>query len=57
LDFADITRDWDQGWRRLVANVPADEDLRIGYTTAASFLDPILNNETTSGRWHPDVGE
>lgn len=34
--------DWGQGWRRLVANVPADEDVSIGHATAASFLDPIL---------------
>ena len=33
--------DWGPGWRRLVVNVPADEDVRIGHATAASFLDPI----------------
>lgn len=49
--------DWDQGWRRLVANVPADEDFRIGHATAATFLDPILKNELTSGTWDPGVGE
>jgi predicted nucleotidyltransferase component of viral defense system len=49
--------DWDQGWRKLVTNVPADEDLRISHTTAASFLDPILNHELVSGKWSPEIGE
>jgi predicted nucleotidyltransferase component of viral defense system len=49
--------DWGPGWRRLVANVPADEDVGIGYATAASLLDPILKNELTSGTWDPGVGE
>ena len=49
--------DWDQGWRKLVANVPADEDLRIGHATAASILNPILNHELTSGTWDPRVGK
>jgi predicted nucleotidyltransferase component of viral defense system len=49
--------DWDQGWRKLVANVPAEEDLRDGHATAASFLDPILNHELTSGTWDPEIGE
>jgi hypothetical protein len=38
-------------------NVPADEDVDIGYATAASPLDPILENELTSGTWDPGVGE
>lgn len=37
-------------------NVPADEDVGIGHATAASFLDPILENELTSGTWDPGVG-
>lgn len=49
--------DWDQGWRKLVANVPADEDLRVGHATAASFLDPILNHELASGTWYPEIGK
>jgi Nucleotidyl transferase AbiEii toxin, Type IV TA system len=49
--------DWEQGWRKLVANVPAEEDLRDGHATAASFLDPILNHELTSGTWDPDIGK
>ncbi len=49
--------DWGPGWRRLVTNVPADEDFRIGHATAATFLDPILKNELTSGTWDPGVGE
>jgi predicted nucleotidyltransferase component of viral defense system len=49
--------DWDPGWRRLVANVPADEDVRIGHATAVSFLDPILKNELTPGTWDPGVGK
>jgi predicted nucleotidyltransferase component of viral defense system len=49
--------DWEQGWRKLVANVPAEEDLRVGHATAASFLNPILNHELTSGTWDPDIGE
>jgi predicted nucleotidyltransferase component of viral defense system len=49
--------DWGPGWRRLVANVPADEDVRIGHATAASFLDPILEHELISGTWDPGVGE
>jgi predicted nucleotidyltransferase component of viral defense system len=49
--------DWGPGWRRLVANVPADEDVGVGHATAASLLDPILENELTSGTWDPGVGE
>jgi hypothetical protein len=49
--------DWEQGWRTLVVNVPADEDLHIGYATATALLDPILNNKIPSGRWHPDISE
>jgi hypothetical protein len=49
--------DWDQGWRKLVANVPAEEDLRDGHTTAASLLDPILNHEPPSGTWNPEIDE
>ena len=49
--------DWGPGWRRLVVNVPADEDVRIGQATAASFLDPILEHELISGTWDPGVGE
>jgi len=49
--------DWEQGWRKLVANVPAEEDLRDGHATAASLLDPILNHELTSGKWNSGIGE
>jgi hypothetical protein len=49
--------DWDQGWRKLVTSVPADEDLRVGHATAASFLGPILNHELTSGTWNPEISE
>ncbi|MGA9874601.1 MAG: nucleotidyl transferase AbiEii/AbiGii toxin family protein [Solirubrobacteraceae bacterium] len=49
--------DWSPGWRKLVANVPADADIRIGYATAAAFLDPIFEDELISGRWDPDLGE
>ncbi len=49
--------DWGPGWRRLVANVPADQDVGIGYATASSLLDPILKNELASGTWDPGVGE
>lgn len=49
--------DWGPGWRGLVANVPAEEDVLIGHATAASFLDSILTWETTSGKWHPEIGE
>jgi hypothetical protein len=38
-------------------NVPADEDVSIGYATAASLLDPILENELTFGTWDSGVGE
>ncbi len=48
--------DWDPGWRRLVVNLPAEEDLRAGHATAASFLNPILTHEQTSGTWGPDIG-
>jgi predicted nucleotidyltransferase component of viral defense system len=44
--------DWDTGWRRLSANVPADEDLHVGHATAAAFLDPVLAG-TATGRWNP----
>jgi predicted nucleotidyltransferase component of viral defense system len=50
-------RDWGLGWRRLVANVPDDEDVGVGHATAASFLDPILKNKLTPGTWDPGVGE
>jgi len=49
--------DWNQGWRRLVAHISADEDLDSGYATAASLLDPILQHTLTSGTWHPDDSE
>jgi predicted nucleotidyltransferase component of viral defense system len=49
--------DWGPGWGRLVVNVPADEDVGIGYANAASFLDPILKNELASGMWDPGVGK
>ncbi len=49
--------DWGPGWRRLVMNLPADEDVSIGHATAASFLDPILESELTSGTWDPRVGK
>lgn len=62
LDAAAVTLDgplgdWGPGWRRLVANVPAEEDVGIGYATAASLLDSILKNELASGTWDPRVGE
>jgi predicted nucleotidyltransferase component of viral defense system len=49
--------DWEQGWHKLVADVPADEDLRGGHATAASFLNPVLNHELASGKWNPEIGE
>jgi predicted nucleotidyltransferase component of viral defense system len=49
--------DWGPGWRRLVANVPANEDVRIGHATAALLLDPILEHELISGTWDSGVGE
>jgi predicted nucleotidyltransferase component of viral defense system len=49
--------DWEPGWRKLAATVPADKDVRHGHATAASLLDPILNHELTSGTWNPDIGE
>jgi predicted nucleotidyltransferase component of viral defense system len=49
--------DWNPGWRRLVANVSAEEDVSAGHATAASLLDPVLKHELTSGTWHPDIGE
>jgi len=49
--------DWGPGWRRLVVNVPADEDVGIGYANAASFLDPILERGLTSGTWDPGASE
>jgi predicted nucleotidyltransferase component of viral defense system len=47
--------DWDQSWRKLAAHLPADEDIRVGLTTVASLLDPILGDKA-SGRWDPDTG-
>ncbi len=49
--------DWEPGWRKLAASVPADDDVHHGHATAASLLDPILNHELTSGTWDPDIGE
>jgi predicted nucleotidyltransferase component of viral defense system len=48
--------DWDRSWRKLAANVPADEKVGHGLATAASLLDPILSGKT-SGRWDPGIGE
>lgn len=49
--------DWELGWRKLAANVPADDDVHHGHATAASLLDPILNHELTSCTWDPGIGE
>jgi predicted nucleotidyltransferase component of viral defense system len=49
--------DWGQGWRKLVANVPAEKDLCVGHATAASFIDPILSHKLASGTWYPEIGE
>jgi predicted nucleotidyltransferase component of viral defense system len=49
--------DWELGWRKLAAEVPAGEDVHHGHATAALLLDPILDHELTSGTWVPDLGE
>lgn len=47
--------DWAPGWRRLVADLPVEGDVRAGYSAAAAFLDPVLARNVTSGRWDPDA--
>ena len=46
--------DWAPGWRKLVADMPLEGDVRAGHSAAAGFLDPVLSN-VTSGRWDPDA--
>jgi predicted nucleotidyltransferase component of viral defense system len=48
--------DWAPGWRKLVADMPVEGDLRAGHSAAAAFLDPVLARNVTSGRWEPDSG-
>jgi hypothetical protein len=47
--------DWAPGWRRLVADLPVEGDVRAGYSAAAAFLDPVLARNVTSGRWDHDA--
>jgi hypothetical protein len=49
--------DWAPGWRKLVADMPVEADLRAGHLAAAAFLDPVLARNVTSGRWEPDSRE
>ncbi len=49
--------DWAPGWRRLVADMPVEGDVRAGHAAAAAFLDPVLSHDVTSGRWDPDSRE
>jgi hypothetical protein len=49
--------DWAPGWRRLVADMPVEGDVRAGHFAAAEFLDPVLSRNVTSGRWDPDARE
>lgn len=49
-------KDWEQGWRKLAANVPAGADLNSGYVVARSLLDPILSGRCSSGKWDPAAG-
>ena len=49
--------DWAPGWRRLVADMPVEGDVRAGHSAVAAFLDPVLSQNVTSGRWDPDARE
>lgn len=49
--------DWAPAWRKLVADIPVEEDVRAGHLAAAAFLDPVLARDVTSGRWDPVARE
>jgi hypothetical protein len=49
--------DWAPGWRKLVADMPVEGDLRAAHSAAAALLDPVLARNVTSGRWAPDSRE
>lgn len=48
--------EWQASWRKLVTDLPANDDVFAGHSSAAAFLDPVLCNEVTSGTWDPDAG-
>jgi hypothetical protein len=48
--------EWQASWRKLVTDLPANDDVFAGHSSAAAFLDPVLCNELTSGTWDPDAG-
>jgi predicted nucleotidyltransferase component of viral defense system len=48
--------DWAAAWRRLVVDLPADDEVDAGHRAAAAFLDPVLAGTVGAGTWDPVRG-